>query len=279
MTKNQIEYQKLVELKRANLANERLTADRDAATRRLGLDTLQETARHNQQVELQARDNLAEQYRNNTAQLQEIQRSHLASEGLTQQTVDNEYRKNVETGRHNLATELLTDYATAVSKLGAELGASSRVDAAGISAAASQYASDNALLAKQLDIDLGKLNIASNVGLKTAQLSEEKRKAIAAQSEINRTNRTNEQLKASGLLETLRHNYVGERQGQQKISTDVSLRQEQNKIAAGQADTQRRLADANISLIPSQKFVNYSKGIQGLSSALSGITNIVKKGR
>lgn len=279
MTKNQIEYQKLLELKRANLANEQITTARDAAARKLGLDTLQETARHNQQVELQARDNLAEQYRNNLAQLQEAQRAHLASEGLTQQSVDNEYRRNAETGRHNLANESLTEYATLVSKLGAELGADSRLGAAGISAAAAQYASDNALLAKQMDIDLGKLNIASNAGLRTAEISESKRKAVAAQAEINRANRTNEQLKAGSLLETLRHNIVGEGQGQQKISSDIQLRGEQNKIAASQAETQRKLADANISLVPSQKFQNYSRGIQELASALNGTIQSFKKGR
>lgn len=278
MTKNQIEYHKLQEMRRANQENERLTAERDAAQRRLGLDTLQETARHNAQVELQARDNLAEQYRNNVAQLQEIQRSHLASEGLTQQTIDNEYRKVAETGRHNLATEALTDYATAVSKLAAELGADSRLGAAGISAAAAQYASDNALLAKQLDIDLGKLNIASTAGLRTAQISEDKRRAIAAQAEINRANRVTEQQKVSQMFEVLRHNLVSEHQGQQKISTDVALRGEQNEIAAQQVATQKRLADANISLIPSQKFSNYSRGLQSLASSLSNTVRTFKKG-
>lgn len=279
MTKNQIEYNKLLETQRANLASEEITKRRDEATRRLGIQQLQETARHNQQVELQARDNLAEQYRNNLAQLQELQRSHLVSEGIAQQNADATYRQAIETGRHNLATEELTGFATAVSKLGAELGASSRETAAAISAAASQYASDNALLGKQMDVDLGLRSIASQAGLRTAELQETKRINTARQQEINRANRAQEALKSGSLLETVRHNWVGERQSEKKISTDVSLRQEQNAISASQLALQRQKVNADISLIPSQKFGNYTRGLQSLASSASTLVNTFKKGK
>lgn len=54
MTKNQIEYQKLQETKRANAANEALIRRRDEGTLALREAELSETGRHNQAYELEA---------------------------------------------------------------------------------------------------------------------------------------------------------------------------------------------------------------------------------
>lgn len=271
MTKNQIEYNKLLETQRANMASEELTRKRDQATRELGLDQLRETARHNQQVELQARDNLAEQYRNNLAQLQELQRSHLASEGIARQNADTNTQIAQESKRHNVASEALSEYSTSVNQLGAELGASSRERAAGISAAASQYASDNALLAKQLDIGLGRLNLATQTGLRTAELSEAKRQNFARQAEINRANRVAEGQKAVSLLQTAWQNSVTNTLNAKKINADISLRQDQNSIARTQTAINRDKVNADISLVPSQRFSNVARGVGGLTPLIAGL--------
>lgn len=289
MTKNQIEYQKLQETMRANRANESITSTRDQATRRLGLDTLQETARHNQQVELQARDNLAETYRNNLAQLQELQRSHLASEGIAREQTLNQRYLEAETQRHNVASEQevarhnkiqedLSLYSSDISELAARLSAESHVNAAGISAAASQYASDISLLAKQLQVDLDKYGIDTNKELRTNELRESRRAAIARQNEINRSNRVNEGLQSGSLLESVRKNLVDQAQNRAKLNADVNLRGEQNRINAMNAETQRKSVDMNIDLAPSQKFSNYSRGISSLVGAATTLTNAFKKG-
>lgn len=276
MTKNQIEYQKMQETRRANLASEALTARRDEASRRIGLDTLQETARHNQQVELQARDNLAEQYRNNVASLQELQRAHLASEGIAGYNAETQRQQQEEYVRHNQVAEALTKYGADTSKLAAEMSAGAHVSAAGISAGASQYASDNALMAKQLEIDLQKYGIDTTAGLRGAELSETQRSNIARETELNRSNVAKESLQAGGLTETIRHNITSDLLNRTRTMADISLRGEQNAIAQQQADTQLKAVDANISLIPSQKFANYTRGIQGLTQSAGSVVNLFK---
>lgn len=277
MTKNQIEFQKLVETKRANRANEELTHERDAATKRLGLETLQETARHNQQVELQARDNLAEQQRNNIAQLEEAQRTHLANEGIGQLNADIEMRKAIEQQRHNQVAEELTALTADVSRFAAEVGASSRTAAAGISAAASQYMADASLIAKQMDVDLGNRRIGADIGINTARISESRRESIARQSEINRANLMSEQQKGLSLAEQARNNLVNQMLTREKNVADVNLRGQQLDINREQLGINRDTAQAQISLVPSQKFSNYTRGIQSLGSTATSLINAFKK--
>lgn len=291
MTKNQIEYQKLLETMRANRATEDITKSRDEASRRLGLDTLQETARHNQQVELQARDNLAEQYRNNVAQLQELQRSHLASEGLTQQRIGVEKGQLAELGRHNtvteeemarhnIAQEYLGQYSSDVNRIASEIAAQSHVTSAGIAASASQYASDNALLAQQLRLDLEKYGIDVNRSTQLSQLSESRRAAVARQAEVNRSNKVQETLQAGSMLQTLRHNLISEQQNARKLDIDLQLGGESNAIKQYSAETQRASAEANISLVPSQKFANYTRGISSLVTPITNVTSqLFKRGK
>lgn len=292
MTKNQIEYNKLRETQRANRATEELTTERDEAQRRLGLRTLQETARHNQQVELQARDNLAEQFRNNTAQLNELQRAHLASEGIAQQNADTERERSgeiirhdatseKENERHNRELEAISRLNTDINRLGVEVGATSRLSAAEISAAASkaaaamaagasQYASDNALLAKQMQVDLDRYSVDVNQQIRQAELDEKHRSNVAVETETNRANTASEQLRDEYQHELNRHNLVSEIQNQAKIDADIDLRGEANRISGINAETNRLKVDSDIALVPSQQFSNTARGIEAISRPLLG---------
>lgn len=112
MTKNQIEYNKLLETKRANQASERAKLSEIAETGRHNLAgeqiqraSLDETSRANRAREAWQSDTLAETMRSNQereslarAQHSELQRSNRASEDIRRQ-------QNVETQRSNLARE------------------------------------------------------------------------------------------------------------------------------------------------------------------------------
>lgn len=279
MTKNQIEYLKAQETARANRATEGLTAARDLASRQLGIDTLKETARHNTQVELQARDNLAEQYRNNYAQLQELQRSHLASEGIAKSQLELDVRKADEQVRHNRATEAIDTYKADINQLVGQMSASAHTVAAGISAAASQYASDQALLARQLEVDMQKYNIDTTAGLRSREIRETTRANLAREGENTRTNTANEQIRTVTAAESVRHDLATELQTAFKNAADIRIRNTQNQISATQAQTSRKAVDANISLIPSQKFSNYARGINQLASPIiDGLSKFTKLG-
>lgn len=113
MTENQINYQKLVEQKRANKAQEQLTAQRDAETQRANVARETENIRANQARE-------REENRSNVARETENNRSNLARE--------------LETNRSNKANEALAKYkadtAAEASKYGADKSYSGRVDSA-----------------------------------------------------------------------------------------------------------------------------------------------------
>lgn len=302
MTKNQIEYAKLSETMRANRVNEDLTRQRDATSRQIGLDTLAETARHNQQVELQARDNLAETYRNNVAQLAELQRSHLTNEGiaLTNATTAREqHTENVrahmaseqialdqlelnkaiaeEAARHNKANEDLSLYSTSSGLRGTEISTAGHVQAAGISAAATQYASDQSLLARQLEIDAQRYGIDVNAGLRNAEISEVSRSNIAREAETNRANVASENIRGATLIENARNNLVNNVQTAFKTAVDLNLRKEANSISRENVAVQRSKAQVDIDLAPSQKFGNYARGASGIVDAIGSAVQSISK--
>lgn len=126
MTKNQIEYLKVREQQRANVANEDLTRQRDTLAHQRGLIELRESGRHNRategltgaQLDIQ-RGSLDETSRHNRttegqqqAQLVELNRHNLASEALQRGQLSETSRHNVavegETVRHNQASESAT---------------------------------------------------------------------------------------------------------------------------------------------------------------------------
>lgn len=124
MTKNQIEYQKLqeskranraqeAETKRANLMNEELIRSRDTATLDLRGRELQETQRSNQAREAESfRSNLAresENYRHNVAQERETSKHNRAQEELGYANISLGYSNLVETRRSNQANERIRE--------------------------------------------------------------------------------------------------------------------------------------------------------------------------
>lgn len=131
MTRNQIEYQKLLETERSNRRNEKLTEMRDATTRELGFANLGEASRHNRETERQAVAVLGETQRHNLAQeshnarmLEESSRHNLASEKLQASSLEEQGRHNlateIELNRHNVATESVSLGQLAVSQFMAE---------------------------------------------------------------------------------------------------------------------------------------------------------------
>lgn len=132
MTRNQIEYGKLLESRRSNQANERLTGRRDEAAIQARTIELAELGRHNvateglqaQQISLNAQT-LGETIRHNRqtesvaqgqlelgrGQLSETRRHNQAQERATVIQLNEQSRHNLvteaETGRHNSQTEQL----------------------------------------------------------------------------------------------------------------------------------------------------------------------------
>lgn len=102
MTRNQIEYQRLVETNRANLATEKQTALRDSRSYEVASNQLGETKRHNEATEILDSNKLAETGRHNLATENEAYRSNVAREFETNRS---NVAKETETYRSNLARE------------------------------------------------------------------------------------------------------------------------------------------------------------------------------
>lgn len=80
MTKNQIEYAKLQEQRRANRSNEQLTALRDERAHAIASRTATEVERKNREAERQNEVKLGEEFRSNVARETETKRANLARE-------------------------------------------------------------------------------------------------------------------------------------------------------------------------------------------------------
>lgn len=170
MTKNQIEYLKLRETQRSNLAQEELTRTRDSRSYEIGLGTLAESQRHNRATEEQARVSLDETARHN-----------LAGEQLTRSSLDESIRHNqaveLEAARHNKVGESYNERA---------LKESGRHNLAQEQIGRSQVGASYA-----------------NITLGYSQLDETNRSNVARETETNRSNLARES-------ETERHNQKGE---------------------------------------------------------------------
>lgn len=101
MTKNQIEYAKLIEARRSNLSQEQLTKERDQVNKMIGLGTLDETRRSNQAREVETARHNVEQERLGGRTLDETSRHNLQTEDIARQQVQ-------ELNRHNLQTEFVS---------------------------------------------------------------------------------------------------------------------------------------------------------------------------
>lgn len=119
MTSNQIEYAKLLETRRNNLAQEGITSLRDQRSHDVAVSTLDETRRANTERERQNRASLDETSRSNRVKEQlesdrnkETRRSNLASEAETKRS---NVAREMENNRANVAKEIeLNRHQTAV---------------------------------------------------------------------------------------------------------------------------------------------------------------------
>lgn len=98
MTKNQIEYEKLLETQRNNRVAAELTRIRDQAAIKNAALSLDETARHNLAFEREQTRHARQTEAQERANLAEKQRASKVQEGLTM-------RRDQETARHQLAGE------------------------------------------------------------------------------------------------------------------------------------------------------------------------------
>lgn len=187
MTKNQIEYAKLLESRRSNLANEDLTKARDKNAYEINLRNAAESERHNRATEAQARASLdetiranqareahevnvlAETSRSNRAREEETKRSNLAKEAETNRSnlarEKETYRSNVaretETARSNRANESLNSRNIDISQMSL---------AERVRAAQAQEAHNRAVLSEtqrhnQASEDVGRLNAYAKGGI------------------------------------------------------------------------------------------------------------------
>lgn len=249
MTKNQIEYVKYLEGKRANEAQEALTFSRDEAAKQARLIELRELGRHNAAVEGEtARHNVAgEQLQSQS--LEETRRHGMALEQLTQQQINESVRANTarekqnalsleEQKRHSLITELQAD--KQLDLRGQELAESKRhslaqesigrtqASAALQQAAASQeqarVAASRALIAQQ-EANTRSRQVSQDYAYKQAQLDILERQ-VATQEVKNMISmyeaRTGATLRQSELEEEIFHNRATERQNSGKLGKDIA---------------------------------------------------------
>lgn len=104
MTKNQIEFNKLLETRRANQAQEILTRRRDDRSHSLGLAQLGETSKHNRATESLDSAKLVETTRSNKEREKETHRANVAKEDETKRS---NIARESETQRHNERTEAI----------------------------------------------------------------------------------------------------------------------------------------------------------------------------
>lgn len=220
MTRNQIEFHKMMETRRANRATEEITRTRDERAHTVALGqlselsrhnfesekltqrSLDETSRHNLETESHARSVLAEQqrhsmaveaetYRSNVAHEIELNRSNLAKEAET-------HRSNVaregETKRSNLAAEALRSQ---------ELAEQARYHTA--------------------SINLGYANLAETSRSNKTKEAEIMRSNMTQEIERNRSNLAQEALEDARIAETVKHNRATER----SKAVELSKRQQE----------------------------------------------------
>lgn len=195
MTKNQIEYAKALETRRANLSQEELTRKRDTAAREAMLVQLGETERHNRAQE-------GFQY----ASLDETRRHNVSSEALEAKRVSLDTAKLAETSRHNRATESVASGTLSETKRSnrAREGETFR------SNLAREYETARSNFARERETNRSNL----------AREQETNRANVAREKETKRHNIVSEATDAGSLAERVRHDIAMEGKD---FSTKVSL--------------------------------------------------------
>lgn len=258
MTKNQIEYHKLLEQQRTNQANEALQAERNAQTYDIGLKnydlgiqqarevqrhnlateqqnylSLEETSRHNLAAEMNAAQVLLEQQRHSKAVEAETARSNLARESET-------HRMNVaaetERNRANLASEALRS---------AELAEQTRYHSMSIGLGYSQLA-ETTRSNKARETETHRANLAYEAQ-QLANLTEQSRHNQQVEIETRRTNLARE-------TETARANRESE-----------SIAKKRNKLTAEQNDLRAQELE-------NQRWRTLAENVRDYTQAASNIT-------
>lgn len=199
MTKNQIEYLKLRESQRANLAQEGLTRARDQRSYEIGLKTLAESSRHNLATEEQAR-----------ASLDETSRHNLAGEGQAQRSLDESVRHNKATEqemqRHNIVGEQYN------AKYLAETGRHNVAqEAIGRSQVGASFA----------NITLGYQQLGETQRSNQAREQETNRSNVAKETEISRHNKAGEAIDMYRNRNESQYKRDSIRQGDRKLTLDA----------------------------------------------------------
>lgn len=253
MTRNQIEYSKLLETRRSNLSNEDLTRMRDLRSYTLGTQQLEETGRHNREQERQGRVSLDETARANRVRegiqqgtLDETRRSNQAQERLkdrelgirdTQTQIQRDTLS--ETARANQAREALSlrqqqETERANQAREAETARHDRAtesltsQSIGAQYAAAQYATTQREIASQRQYALG----LENVQLGREQLTEK----TAHDTGLRLLQSLGLGMEAGRLSETIRHNQESESVSRGQLSLESSKLSEttrHNKVEEG----------------------------------------------
>lgn len=220
MTRNQIDYAKLLETQRANMEQEDITRRRDQTNRELGLRAAEETERANRERELFNRDSLSESARHNLAsesqaalslhestrhntELERIQAAnqYLESLKLAENQRANKARES-ETIRHNVATET-ENYRSAIARETETHRSNLASESLGYSNIGARYA------------ELGSLNEfrRQDLALSGDQLAETIRNNVERVSETRRHNKAQEDISRDSLSESERASKEKEKLG------------------------------------------------------------------
>lgn len=269
LTKNQIEYQKLVETKRANQVNEAQTRWRDYHTNAVAVGGLNETIRHNYATEGLDRSKAVEAARHNAAteeiQLfvaQEGKRHNLEGERLQGEQITLGYSQLQESQRHNTAVESET-YRHNLSVENETLRANQAREAL------NRYEAQELAKYHSQQIGLGYSQLSETTrsnqareSLNTMAFNWQVHKESSQLAETHRTNLANEQLIRERLYETQRSNLANEQ-----------LKGAQNVIRSTEAAETKRHNQAQEALKKKELNISLGKAVTG------GVNDLASAGR
>lgn len=258
ITRNQIEAQKLQELRRSNLRNEELTSRRDErehqarmltlgetsrhniATESFNLQSLGETARHNQAQEAYNISYLAELGRSNRAREAETQRANLASERNRQVELSIQQGVLDQTRIRDANSYRVAIQNLAMDTFRLEEQHRSNVSNEEIRRRQNDITQEQNLFYRDLNVrqqaEVERANLAREQ-FNLANLSEVQRSNRARETETHRANVAHEQLGYAQLGETARSNMARElisaRGVDEQIRSNLAseaIREEANRI-------------------------------------------------
>jgi len=242
MTRNQIEYAKLVETRRANRASEENERYRTSSNYQAAMSQVLENRRHNVIGESQNAQTLEETRRSNVAREQESLRSSLAKEA---ETMRSNMAKELEANRHNVQTEH-----QAAKQLEADVAYRSAVVAENLRS----HLADESIRRGQL-AETAVHNRATEVQARN-QLAADYTIRSNQLAEAIRHNMQGEDVALQTLSATVRHNAEMERQGRDKLAlegintsiksaeTDAKVRELDSKASLNQTSNFQKMADA-----------------------------------